>query len=66
MGPVIEHVVLNFGLTETIGVPLARADVRHWFSIGNGKFENGKKISGSTVRVPGQLLAATESRNDLQ
>ena len=56
VGPVIQQVALNLGPPPTDGVPLARANMRHWFNVGNGKYESGEKVPNVDC-VPGRLLA---------
>ena len=58
--PVIQRVVLNFGHRPTDGVSMARANMRLWFTFGNGKYESGEKVSNIDP-VPGRLLANGKS-----
>lgn len=53
MGPVIQQVVLDFGLAATGGVPSVRVRVRHRVNMGNAKMENDENSDrhGSAPRL---------------
>ena len=63
MGPVIQQIGLNFGPPATDGVLLARANVRHWFNIGNRKTMAKKRQTAIGSRAD---CSAEGGRSDMR